>query len=406
MPKYTPQAGKWNVSLGADISPRSVQAAVTARHRNLRYHARCMSKRDISAVGDHFIVGLRPCASLHPLDRALLADLRPAGVVLFKSNFLQDQPYAVWAETYGRLIADVRSAVARDRLLIGIDHEGGRVCRTPAPITRFAYAARWADQADAVGRAMGSELASLGVNLDFAPVLDIHSNPNNPVIGPRSFGTTAEAVSKAALAFMTGLQSQGVLACGKHFPGHGDTDKDSHHELPLLRRDLAGLRQRELKPFVAVIQAGIPMIMTSHLLLPDIDAGSPATLSRRLILELLREELGFKGVIVSDDIGMRAVSRLFEEPSATVRLFGAGTDLMMVCAHWTDTERCRGFAQALMTALEEGEIAADWDAQSRQRIRELLARTPQNAVAPLSEDVLAAHRTAGALFQADTAEVI
>jgi beta-N-acetylhexosaminidase len=365
-----------------------------------------MSKPDISAVGDHFIVGLRPSTTLHPLDRALLADLRPAGVILFKSNFLQDQPYPVWVEAYGRLIADVRSAVGRDRLLIGIDHEGGRVCRTPPPITRFAYAARWAAQADSVGRAMGSELASLGVNLDFAPVLDIHSNPGNPVIGARSFGTTAAAVSKAALAFMAALQSQGVLACGKHFPGHGDTDEDSHHELPVLRRDLAGLRQRELQPFVAAIQVGIPMIMTSHLLLPQIDAGSPATMSRRLIYELLREELRFEGVIVSDDIGMHAVSRLFEEPSATVRLFGAGTDLMMVCAHWTDTERCRGFAQALMMALKGGQIAPAWDTQSRQRIHELLARAPQNPVAPLSEELLRAHRTAGALFQADTAEVI
>jgi beta-N-acetylhexosaminidase len=365
-----------------------------------------MSKPDISAVGDHFIVGLRPTTTLHPLDRALLADLRPAGVVLFKSNFLHDQPYAVWSEAYSRLIAEVRQAVGRDRLLIGIDHEGGRVCRTPPPITRFAYAALWAAQAGSVGRAMGSELASLGVNLDFAPVLDIHSNPSNPVIGPRSFGTTAEAVSNAALTFMAALQSEGVLACGKHFPGHGDTDKDSHRELPVLRRDLPGLRQRELKPFAAAIQAGIPMVMTSHLLLPDIDADSPATMSRRIIHGLLREELGFKGVIVSDDIGMHAVSRLFEEPSATVRLFGAGTDLMMVCAHWTDTERCRGFARALMRALEEGKIAADWDTQSRQRIRGLLARAPQSPVAPLAEDVLATHRTAGALFQAGTAEVI
>ena len=371
---------------------------------NLRYHAPSMAKSDISAVGEHFILGLRPTVTLHPLDRALLADLRPAGIVLFKSNFLHDQPYGVWAEAYRQLIAAVRAAVGRDRLLIGIDHEGGRVCRTPPPITRFAYAAKWTAQAEAVGRTMGSELASLGVNLDFAPVLDIHSNPNNPVIGLRSFGTTAEAVSKAALTFMTALQAQGVLACGKHFPGHGDTDKDSHHELPVSRRDLDGLRQRELKPFAAAIQAGVPMIMTSHVMLPEIDPEAPATMSRRLIHDLLRVELGFKGVIVSDDVGMHAVSRLFEEPSATARLFGAGSDLMMVCAHWTDTERVREFAAALMSALREGRLAADWDAQSRRRIRDLLARAPQNPVAPLSEDLLASHRTAGPLFQAETVE--
>jgi beta-N-acetylhexosaminidase len=372
----------------------------------VRYHARHMSKSDISAVGDHFIVGLRPSAALHPLDRALLADLRPVGVVLFKSNFLHDQPYAAWIEAHARLIAEVRSAIGRDRLLIAIDHEGGRVCRTPPPITRFAYAVRWAEQADSVGRAMGEELASLGVNLDFAPVLDIHSNPDNPVIGPRSFGSTAEVVCRAALAFMSALQSERVLACGKHFPGHGDTDKDSHYELPVLRRNLPELRQRELQPFAAAIQAGVPMIMTSHMLLADIDPGAPVTLSRRVIHDLLRVELGFKGVIVSDDIGMRAVSRLFEDPAATVRLFGAGTDLMMVCAHWTDTERCRGFAATLMSALRQGQLTADWDAQSRQRIRDLLARAPQNPVVALSENVLTAHRSAGALFQADTAEVI
>lgn len=383
-----------------------MSADTPSRQRPFALPCACMAKKDISAVGDHFVVGLRPTPTLHPLDRALLADLRPAGVVLFKSNFLQDQPYAAWIDTHTRLIAEVRSAIGRDRLLIGIDHEGGRVCRTPAPITRFAYAARWAGQADSVGHAMGRELASLGVNLDFAPVLDIHSNPANPVIGPRSFASTAEAVSRAALTFMSALQSEGVLACGKHFPGHGDTDKDSHYELPVLRRDLAELRERELRPFMAAIAADVPMIMTSHLLVPQVDPDAPVTMSRRFVHDLLREELGFKGVIISDDIGMHAVSRLFENPSATAQLFGAGTDLMMVCAHWTDTERCRGFAEALMTALQDGKVARDWDSQSRQRIQQLLARAPQSSVAPLPEAVLASHRTAGPLFQADTAEVM
>src|SRR5215470_17774139 len=179
-----------------------------------------MPTTDISLAGDHFLIGLRPTAELHERDRALLADLRPAGVVLFKSNFLHDQPYERWLEVYRKLLADVRSVLGRDRILVGIDHEGGRVCRTPAPITRFSYAARWAAQAGAVGHAMGVELASLGVNLSFAPVLDIHSNPANPIIGPRALGTTSEQVTAAALAFMEGLQSAQVLACGKHFPGH------------------------------------------------------------------------------------------------------------------------------------------------------------------------------------------
>lgn len=365
-----------------------------------------MSSIDLSEAGDHFLIGLRPTTELHERDQALLRDLRPAGVILFKSNFPQDPPYEQWLESHGRLIADVRAAIGRERIFVGIDHEGGRVCRTPAPITRYAYAARWAQQAGAVGEAMGVELASLGVNLNFAPVLDIHSNPANPVIGARAFGSTGQQVTAAALAFMAGLQSRNVLACGKHFPGHGDTDTDSHRELPVLHQDLAGLRTRELQPFKAAIEAGIPMIMTSHLLLPKLDPVDPVTLSRRFGQELLRGELGFKGVVVSDDIGMHAVSRMFDVPTAAVRLLLAGTDLMMVCAYWTDTDRCRGFAQAMITARRQGILAADADEQSRQRIHALLARAPQNPVSMLPQSVFERNRQAAALFGAETAEVI
>jgi len=365
-----------------------------------------MTKVDISLAGDHFLIGLRPTAQLHDRDRALLADLRPAGVVLFKSNFLHDQPYERWLEVYSELIAEVRTTIGRDRIFIGIDHEGGRVCRTPAPITRFSYPARWAPQAAAVGHVMGVELASLGVNLNFAPVLDIHSNPANPVIGPRALGNTSEQVTAAALAFMAGMQAENVLACGKHFPGHGDTDKDSHRELPVLNQDLPELRARELKPFRTAIEAGIPMIMTSHLLLPKVDPVEPVTLSRKFGQEVLRGELGFKGVVVSDDIGMHAVSRMFDDPTAPVRLLLAGTDLMMVCTYGTDTDRCRGFAEAMISAKQRGIISPEAEAQSLERIHSLLARAPQNQVTPLAAGVFERHGRAGPLFSAETAEVI
>jgi beta-N-acetylhexosaminidase len=361
---------------------------------------------DISVAGDHFLIGLRPTVRLHERDRALLADLRPAGVVLFKSNFLQDEPYEKWLEVYRELIADVREAIGRQRIFIAIDHEGGRVCRTPAPITRFAYATRWASQARAVGHVMGVELASLGVNLNFAPVLDIHSNPANPVIGPRALGTTSEQVANAALAFMEGMQAQGVLACGKHFPGHGDTDKDSHRELPVLNQDLAALRSRELKPFRAAIEAGIPMLMTSHLLLPKIDPREPVTLSRKFGQDVLRGELAFKGAVVSDDIGMHAVSRMFDDPAAAARLLLAGTDLMMVCTYATDTDRCRGFAEAMITAEREGVIPQRLAAASLERIHSLLLKAPQHEVGPLAAEVFERHSNVAPLFESETAEVI
>jgi beta-N-acetylhexosaminidase len=365
-----------------------------------------MSGIDISQAGHHFLVGLRPTVSLDSRDRALLADLRPAGVILFKSNFVQDEPYERWLKVHEGLISEVRAAIGRERIFVGIDHEGGRVCRTPAPITRFAYAQRWAASAGAVGRAMGVELSSLGVNLNFAPVLDIHSNPANPVIGARAFGTSSEQVTAAALEFMSAQQGAGVLACGKHFPGHGDTSTDSHHELPVLERDLEGLRARELKPFVAAIAAGIPMIMTSHLMLPRLDPVDPVTLSRRFGRQLLRDELGFNGVVVSDDIGMRAVSRMFDDPTAAARLLLAGTDLMMVCAYWTDTERCRGFAAAMISAQRQGVIPSELESQSRSRIESLLMRAHQHEVRRLPSEVLEAHRKVAPLFSAETAEIV
>jgi len=153
-----------------------------------------MSNADLASVGDHFMVGLRPTPTLHAADRALLGDLRPAGVILYKSNFQHDVPYDEWLSAHARLISAIRDATGRDRLFIGIDHEGGRVCRTPPPITRYGYARAWGETAAEVGAGMGIELASLGINLSFAPVLDIDSNPQNPVIGARAFDRSPEGV--------------------------------------------------------------------------------------------------------------------------------------------------------------------------------------------------------------------
>jgi beta-N-acetylhexosaminidase len=365
-----------------------------------------MLGKSIAAVGDHFLVGLRPAPVLHELDRALLSDLRPAGVILYKSNFHHERPYEGWLESHARLIEDIRAATGRRRMFIAIDHEGGRVCRTPPPITRYSYAARWAGQAAEVGAAMGRELASLGVNLNFAPVLDIHTNPDNPVIGERAFGSTAESVIAAALPFMRAMQAENVLACGKHFPGHGDTNIDSHLGLPSLSLDVEALRARELKPFAAAIAAKIPMLMTSHILFPAIDPDAPVTLSQRFATEILRAELGFAGVTVSDDIGMGAMAGIFDAPEAAVRFLAAGCDMLMVCAHFTDPDRARGFAEAILCASEEGRLDAALLARSRARIETMLQGAAMNEVRPLSEAVLRADGAQGALFAAPTVEVV
>jgi beta-N-acetylhexosaminidase len=189
---------------------------------------------DPASVGHHFVVGLQKSPVLTDHDKRLLNRLRPAGIVLFRDNFDHDLPYGEWLALHARQLAQARQCIERESILVAIDHEGGSVIRTPAPVTRFAAAAQWSDQAAAVGRVMGRELQSLGINVDFAPVADIHLNPDNPVIGERALGTTPEAVEHAACQFLGGLEGAGVMGCAKHFPGHGATQSDSHHELPAL----------------------------------------------------------------------------------------------------------------------------------------------------------------------------
>jgi beta-N-acetylhexosaminidase len=360
----------------------------------------------IAAVGDHFLVGLRPTPNLHDRDRALLSDLRPAGVILYKSNFRHDLPYDDWLESHARLVADVRAATGRDRLFVAVDHEGGRVCRTPLPITRFAYAMHWADHAAEVGAAMGRELASLGFNLNFAPVLDIHTNPDNPVIGERAFGTDIGEVIAAALPFMTAMQAEGVLACGKHFPGHGDTSVDSHYGLPSQELGGENLRARELRPFAAAIEAGVPMIMTSHILFPHIDPAAPVTLSRHFATEILRDELRFQGVTVSDDIGMGAMNGFFDAPEAAAHFLAAGGDMLMVCSHFTDSDRALTFATAILEEIEQGRLDPALLEKSRKRIGALLERAAAHPVRRLADQVLRSHAAAATLFGAQTAEVV
>jgi beta-N-acetylhexosaminidase len=368
--------------------------------------AKPMPCENISSVGIHFLIGLEPSPVLTGHDRALLSDLQPAGVILFKSNFRHDLPYEDWLQNHARLIADIRAATGREQMLIAIDHEGGRVCRTPAPITRFSYAAQWAGQAAEVGCAMGCELASLGINLSFAPVLDIHTNAKNPVIGARAFGETPEAVIAAALPFMEAMQSEKVLACGKHFPGHGDTSIDSHVGLPSQTLGLDELRARELRPFGAAIGTKIPMIMTSHILYPSIDPSLPVTLSRKFLTGILRDELGFLGVAISDDIGMGAMKGFFDDPYSVARLIESGCDMVMVCAHFTDTGRARDFARAITNAIDDGRLDPAALERSRARVKNLMSRVAKNVVMFLPESIFRAHAKMGPLFDSATVEVV
>ncbi|HJO24119.1 MAG: beta-N-acetylhexosaminidase [Myxococcota bacterium] len=259
----------------------------------------------------------------------LVREGRVGGVILFARNL--EGP-----EQVRQLVAEFHaSAPAAHPLMVAIDQEGGRVQRLRAPWTEWPPM-RTVGEHDrpshtrALGTALGRELADLGIGLDFAPVVDVDTNPDNPVIGDRSFAGTAEAVGRHAAALIAGLQGTGVAACAKHFPGHGDTQVDSHKELPRVAHAIERLRAVELPPFRAAIEADVASVMTAHVVMEALDPELPATLSPK-VLGLLRHEIGFDGVVFSDDLEMAAVAN-HHTPGDAVRLaLEAGCDALLTC---------------------------------------------------------------------------
>jgi beta-N-acetylhexosaminidase len=253
-----------------------------------------------------------------------------------------------------------------------VDQEGGRVARLKAPFTEWppmATLGRSGDVrlAERFARALAAELKTVGVTLDYAPVLDIHTNPKNPVIGDRALAEKAEQVSRLGGAIIRALQSEGIAACGKHFPGHGDTSADSHHELPLVEHPLERLREVEFVPFKAAIAAGVATIMTAHVFLPALDDKRPATLSPRVVTGLLREELKYDGVILSDDLDMKAVAGDYAVRDSAVLAVQAGCDGILICSGDHDSQVAA--LEAIVHAVEEERLPLSRveDALKRQR---------------------------------------
>lgn len=261
--------------------------------------------------------------------RALVAQGRIGGVILFARN-VRD-PHQV-----RRLVRAIREAGPADApVTVAIDQEGGRVQRLRDPWTEWPPMRRFGELGEVeatrrFARALGRELFDLGIGLDFAPVVDVDTNPANPVIGDRSFGSSADVVAEYGAAFIEALQEVGIAACAKHFPGHGDTVADSHLELPRLPHDLDRLREVELPPFSRAAQAGVAAIMTAHVVFEALDRKRPATLSPDVV-NLLREEIGYDGLVFSDDLEMKAVAD-HHRPAALVEgALSAGVDALLVC---------------------------------------------------------------------------
>ena len=318
------------------------------------------------------------------------------GVLLFAENI-------AGPEQLGTLTAQLRAH--NPAVLVAVDEEGGVVTRVEAR-TGSSYPGNGAlgavgdpDLTRRVAASIGAMLAGGGVNLDLAPTADLDSNPANPIIGVRSFGADPGLVAAHTAAFTAGVQSNRVAACAKHFPGHGRADADSHLALPVVDASLRELRQADLLPFRAAIDAGVRSVMTAHVVFPEVDH-VPATLSARFLTGLLREELGFGGVIITDGLGMAAIGDGAARAEGAVRSLAAGADLLCLPAAPAAQRRAR---DALAAAVRRGDLPAGRLAESAARVRALRAWA-QAAPAAEPEPALGAEAARRALL-VDTASL-
>lgn len=349
-----------------------------------------MKSASLSTFGAKFVVEPEG-TKLSDKEKRLLQELKPSGIMFRKRNFLTGSDYETWLSAYSSLLNQCKEAIGADKLIICVDHEGGRVIRPPLPITPFPYAAHWADQVVSVASAMAIELKSLGINVDFAPVADIHSNPENPVINERAFAQTAEKVARACTKFASALMSGGIVPCAKHFPGHGDTKQDSHYGLPVVESTLDELRKRELIPFQALIDMGIPLIMTAHIVFPKVDPDNQATISKKILNDLLRNEMHFKGVIIADALGMKSISGELKAYETTVIALNASLDLFLVAGDNADLDTALTIAKQMQAAVASGDVSEETVQTSLDRIANVLQSLPQYKVEQLDQRIFDQH---------------
>jgi beta-N-acetylhexosaminidase len=346
-------------------------------------------------IGQLFMVGFLGTTVTSDL-AAFLKDYKPGGVILFSRNLES-------IEQIVQLTNDLQHCSPKSPLLISIDQEGGRVSRLPKGFTIFppceligqCYSGELAYAAAAT---IAKELKAVGINMNMAPVLDVNSNPDNPVIGDRAFGSTADTVIEMGLVTAAGLQDSKVVACGKHFPGHGDTNADSHKELPVVAAPRERLEAVEFPPFRRAAAAGIATMMTAHVLYKALDDQLPATLSREIITHLLREQMGYDGVVLTDDLEMHAIVDHYGPGEAAVRAVSAGCDMLLICK-----ERDREIAafEAVEKAVASGAITMSRLDQSVARIQRIKQRylLPYRPAVISDAKLIAGCRTHQALLQ-------
>lgn len=324
-----------------------------------------MSLRDIRRHAGQLSIAGFTGLSIPPELRALAREFDLGGVIFFARNVESPEQVADLAREAQGLASDLP-------LWVSVDQEGGRVARLKAPFTVWPpmlTLGRSGDEqlAKRFARALAAELKAVGISLDYTPVLDVHTNPRNPVIGDRALAERAEDVARLGRVIIETLQAEGIAACGKHFPGHGDTSTDSHFELPLIEHPPDRLEAVEFVPFRAAVEARVASIMTAHILVPAFDAARPATLSAAMVDGLLKQKLGYGGLVLSDDLEMKAISSRYGIPEATVGAIAAGCDAVLMCGAMQDVQTAA--LEAVIHAVEDGTLplARVQDALTRHR---------------------------------------
>ncbi len=325
-------------------------------------------------VGQVYMLGFEG-TTLNASNRALIHDLHLGGVTLFARNIDNGPQLA-------KLDADLQTIADPVPLFVSVDQEGGLVVRVTDGATIFpgnmaVGATGDPTVAKQVAQASADELLAMGVNMSLAPVVDVNTNPLNPVIGVRSFGGDVDNVSRMGIETINATQGQGVSAIAKHFPGHGDTDVDSHLDLPVVQHTWEQLQAREMKPFRAAMQAGVDGIMTAHLYLPAIESqpNLPATLSKTVLTGLLREQLGYQGLVLTDALDMDAIKRDRSAAEASIEAFEAGADMLLIAGITAeDRARLGEGPPAMLKAVRGGRVSEERLNQSVLRVLEAKLR--------------------------------
>ncbi|ASU85460.1 glycosyl hydrolase [Nocardiopsis gilva YIM 90087] len=319
------------------------------------------------------------------VDSQAIEDYRPGGFIYFPENLESAGQIAALSNGLQERAADTGAGVP---LFLGIDQEQGLVARLPIgarfPDAMAVGATGDPDQARTLARTTADELAALGINLDYAPVADVNSQADNPVIGVRSFGSDPDSVSEMAVAEAEAFQKSGVVPVAKHFPGHGDTDVDSHTGLPTIDKSREDWEKTDLPPFRAAVDAGVDAIMTAHVVMPQLDdSGAPATLSRDIIGGILRDELGYDGVVTTDALNMEGVRQAHDDGENAVRAILAGADQLLM------PPDPKAAVSAVTDAVKEGRISEERLDESVLRILKLKARRGVIGAEPVDPDAAA-----------------